>query len=126
MSEERVPAPTASPSATPRRARHLMDPNAPRPVTNRAEEERKLGNVQRWVMSVLAVTTVLHLSLGIVLATEVIDNPQPGAAEGLCVIAGAFGVIAVIIGRVIHRKRVLSWWLLLGLLPMLFGFAYIR
>jgi hypothetical protein len=102
-----------------------MDPDAPRPVRNRSAESRSLTNVQRWVMSVLAVSTILHLSLGLVLATQVVENPQAGAAEGLCVLAGAFGVIAVGTGLAIHGRPILSPWLALGIIPTLLGFWYI-
>ena len=44
----------------PRRRRHLMDPDAPPPVRDHAAENESLSQVQRWVMSVLAVTTIFH------------------------------------------------------------------
>ena len=45
--------------AAPRRARHLMDPNAPqRDTINSVGTTR----VQTWVMSTLVVTTILHLA----------------------------------------------------------------
>lgn len=106
---------------TPRRARHLMDPNAPRPVRDQSREDRSLTRVQRWVMSVLAVSTIAHLAGGIVLAALTIDDPQPGARVGLCIIAGAFGVLSVAVGLAIHGRRVLSPWLILGVLPTVIG-----
>ena len=111
--------------AAPRRARHLMDMNAPRPVRNEAAEKRSITNVQRWVMSVLVVSTVLHFALGLILATKIIENPQPGAAEGLCILAGVFGVLAVVLGRLIHGASWKTPWLLLGVIPTLVGFWYI-
>lgn len=108
-------------STPPRRARHLMDPHAPRPQRDHAAEQKNLTRVQRWVMSVLAVTTVLHMSGALVLFAVTLDDPQPGARVGLCVLAGAFGVIAVALARVIHGRSAVTPWLLLGTLPTLLG-----
>lgn len=105
----------------PRRRSHLMDPDAPRPVRDQAAEEKSLTRVQRWVASVLAVTTIFHLMMGLILAAVVIDNPRPGARIGLCLIAGAFGVIAVALALLIHGRKPLSPWLALGLIPSVVG-----
>ncbi len=104
-------------TTTPRRRRHLMDPANPvRPV-----DDRSLTHVQRWVASTLAVFTIAHLALGIVLAAYETPASATAARIGLTVIAGAFGVIAVGAGLAIHRHRLLSPWLLLGLLPAAAG-----
>jgi hypothetical protein len=81
----------------------------------------KLTHVQRWVMSILATTTILHLSAGIVLAAVLPDDMSTGSAIGLCVIAAAFGVIAVACGMLIHRQKLPSPWLAFGLLPGIVG-----
>jgi hypothetical protein len=104
--------------APPKRRSHLMDPNNP---TRSAAASMSVGQVQKWVMSVLAVTTILHLSAGLMIAAYFIDADRPDARIGLVVIAGAFGVIAVAAGRAIHRVRILSPWLLLGLIPPILG-----
>ena len=44
---------------------------------------------------------------------------------GLCVIAGAFGVVAAGVGRLIHQKPIASTWLLLGLMPGVVGVALV-
>ena len=106
----------------PRRARHLMDPNAPRRTREEHEsEQRSLTHVQRWVMSVLAVTTLFHLQVGLILAALFLDDPRPGAEIGLCLIAGAFGVISVALALLIHGRRPLTPWLLVGLVPAAVG-----
>ena len=106
----------------PRRARHLMDPNAPRRTVEEHErEQRSLTHVQRWVMSVLAVTTLFHLQVGLILAALFLDDPRPGAEIGLCLIAGAFGVISVALALLIHGRRPLTPWLLVGLVPAAVG-----
>jgi len=77
--------------------------------------------VQRWVMSVLAVTTILHLAVGLVVAAFYIDASRTDARVGLNLIAAAIGVLAVATGLVIHGKSALSPWLVLGLAPGLIG-----
>ena len=99
-----------------RRQRHLMDPANPRPATRREDVER-LERVQKWVLSVLIVTTILHLSAGLGIAAQYVDDDAVTAGVGLSVLAGAFGVIAVASGLAIHRKPIASPWLLLGVIP---------
>jgi len=105
----------------PPRRRHLIDPDAPRPVRDRASEDKSLTRVQRWVMSALVVTTILHLMMGLIIAALFIDDPRPGAQVGLCLIAGVFGVIAVAVALAIHGRSPLSPWLLVGLVPSAVG-----
>lgn len=100
-----------------RRPRHLMDPDNPvRPVNDHA-----LTRVQRWVLSVLAVTTILHLSVGLVIGAFFLDESAQVSRFGLCVIGGLFGVVAAGVGRLIHRKPIASWWLAVGFVPGLVG-----
>ena len=95
--------------------------NAPRRVvTDPEKDERDLARVQKWVMSVLAVTTILHLVGGLLIAAVLLDGP-PSSRVGLAVIAGIFGALAVATGRAIHGKQVLSPWLLLGTVPCAVG-----
>ena len=96
-----------------------MDPDAPRRTSPAAE--RSLTRVQRWVMSVLAVTTILHLSAGLVIAALFLPDPTLSSQVGLNVIAGAFGAMAVAAGLAIHGRSLLSPWLALGLVPTLVG-----
>jgi hypothetical protein len=112
---DRTPAPV-------RRPRHLLDPDnlATSHRTSQSSKE-SLHNVQRWVMSVLAVTTILHLAVGLVVAAFYIDAGRTDARVGLNLIAAAIGVLAVATGLVIHGKSALSPWLLLGLVPGLVG-----
>ena len=113
-----LPAPQDRPQ---RKPRHLIDFDAPPPKRDVAREQASLTRVQRWVMSVLAVTTVAHLAVGLVIAALTLDDPSPGAQVGLCVIAGAFGVIGVVLARVIHGKSFHTPWLLVGALPTVIG-----
>lgn len=80
-----------------------------------------VGSVQRWVMSVLAVTTVGHFAAGLVLAAIFLEDGRPGARVGLVVIAGVVGVLGVAAGFAIHQKSPLTPWLVLGLVPAAVG-----
>lgn len=102
--------------------RHLLDLDAPRRVvSDPAAEERNLSRVQRWVMSTLAVITILHMSAGLILAAMFLEDATRASQVGLNVIAGAFGVLAVVVALGIHGRRILSPWLLLGMVPALVG-----
>jgi hypothetical protein len=101
---------------SPRVRKHLMTPGSPRPQNR---EPMSLNRVQRWVLSTLAATTILHLSVGLMVAAAFADRLD--ARVGLLVIGSVFGVIAVAAALVIHQKRPVSGWLLLGLLPGLVG-----
>lgn len=104
--------------------RHLIDPatlGQPRPGRNLAEEKRKLERVQRWVMSVLVVTTVFHLSVGLVIAAALMGEDRGASRYGLVVIAGVLLMGAVGVARAVHRRSPVSPWLLVGLLPTLVG-----
>ena len=105
-----------------RRPRHLLDPNDVHGSHQRTQgTSESLTNVQRWVISVLAVTTILHLAAGVALVAIFVDDDRLDARIGLNVIAGLIGVLAVAAGRLIHGKGPLSPWLLLGLVPGLAG-----
>jgi hypothetical protein len=78
-----------------------------------------LSSVQRWVMSTLAVSTLLHMAGGLVLAAAYVD--ERSSKIGLLVISGAFGVLAWAAGLLIHGRSVVHPLLLLGLLPPVLG-----
>lgn len=98
-----------------------MDPNAPRRAPDPQDLER-LQRVQRRVMSVLLVTTVLHLSAGLVIAADHVDADRLDARIGLNVIATAFMVGGIAATLLINHRSSKSPWLLLGLLPGIVGF----
>jgi len=103
-----------------RRAMHLLDPENPRP-RQQPRGGMTLTTVQMWVLSTLAVSTVLHFAGGLVAAAWYVGESRPGARAGLLGLAGVSGILAVAAGRAIHRKPLLSPWLLLGALPSLVG-----
>lgn len=96
--------------------RHLMDPANPRPQNR---EPMSLGTVQKWVLSTLAATTIMHLAIGLVVAAAFAERLD--ARIGLLVIATAFGLLAMVAALLIHQHRVVSAWLLLGLVPSAVG-----
>ncbi len=100
----------------PQARKHLMTPGSPRPQNN---EPMSIGKVQRWVLSSLAATTIMHLSAGLVVAA--IFSERLDAQIGLLVIGAAFGLIAMVAALVIHQHRLLSPWLLVGLVPSAVG-----
>jgi hypothetical protein len=95
-----------------------MDPAHPqRPSV----ESREITRVRQWVLSVLVTTTILHLSAGLAVAAVFANGTRPGAGVGLNILASVCGVGAVLAARLIHQRRPLSWWLLLGVVPGLVG-----
>ena len=104
-----------------------MDPDNPQRETIRSRDAgpMHLEPVQKWVLSALAFTTIIHLSVGIVIAALYLDDDRASARIGLNVIAAAFGIIAVAAARAIHRKALLSWWLLFGVIPGVVGLVLV-
>jgi len=105
-----------------KRPRHLMDPaNPQREVKSQGTGSMHLEPVQKWVLSILAATTIVHLAFGLVIAAMYVDDTRTDAEIGLNILAGAFGVIAVAVFRAIHQLKLLSPWLLLGVVPTVAG-----
>jgi hypothetical protein len=102
-----------------KRPRHLMDPNNPVRTSNDAS----LTQVQRWVMSVLVVTTMFHLVVGLVVAAAYVD--EQGGKIGLLVISAVFGVLGMAGAFAIHKKSPLTPWLLLGFVPTIIGAVWV-
>jgi hypothetical protein len=111
------------PAQTPvRRPRHLLDPeNLQQSHRSSQSSMESLSSVQRWVMSALAVTTIMHLAAGLVVAAYFIDASRAGARVGLCVIAAVIGMLGVTAARLVHHKTPRSPWLLVGLVPGVVG-----
>jgi len=106
----------------PARPRHLLDPADLHAHHVRSQGSREsLTRVQTWVMSVLAVTTILHLALGAAAVALFAPADRLDARIGANVMAGVIGVLAVAVGFMIHRRSPLTGWLVLGLLPGLVG-----
>ena len=104
----------------PKRQRHLMDPANPRKRAT-PEDLARLARVQRWVVSVLLMTTIIHLSVGLVIASAYVDSDRRDAQIGLNVLASAFGVLSIAAAFAIHKRSLISPWLALGVLPGIVG-----
>ena len=96
--------------------KHLMTPGQPRPQPARS---MSLTSVQRWVMSTLVVSTGLHMAAGLVLAAHYVEPLS--STIGLLVISGAFGLLSMAAGLLIHRASLRHPLMLAGLLPPLVG-----
>ncbi len=93
-----------------------MDPTAPRKAPDPRDLER-LQRVQRRIVSALVITTILHLSVGFVIAADHVHDDRLDAKVALNLIASAFMVGGIAGTLVLNGRRPLSPWLLLGLLP---------
>ena len=80
------------------------------------------AQVQKWVMSTLAILTIGHLSGWIVIVA--LFAPKQSSQDGLLVIASILGLLTVGAFRLIHQWRPLSPWMLIGLAPGVIG-AYL-
>ena len=108
----------------PRRQRHLLDLDNPRPrpaPRRTGKESMSLSQVQKWVMSALAFVTIEHLAAGIAIAAIFTSERFVGVRIGLNVMAAVTGVLAVAAARLIHAKSPLSPWLVVGIVPGLVG-----
>lgn len=105
-------------------AKHLIDPANPRPRRRPEERERdleKLTRVKQWVTSALLVTTMIHFSVGLMIAAMAIDDDRVDARIGLNVIGGILLVAGGVGARLIHAKKPISLWLVPCVLPMFLG-----
>ena len=100
-----------------------MDPDNPRREVRKPSDSgpMHLEPVQKWVLSALAFTTIIHMAGGLVIAAMYVDDSRTDAQIGLNILAAAFGVIAVAVARAIHQRKLVSPWLLLGLVPGIVG-----
>jgi hypothetical protein len=75
------------------------------------------AQVQKWVVTVLVVAILGHLAEGLAIFALMAPESHPASRIGLLIIAGAVGLLAAGGVRAIHGRRLLSSWLLVGLLP---------
>jgi hypothetical protein len=89
------------------------------------ERHTDITIVQQWVLSSLAFVTIEHLATGLVLLAAMMDPSRKGDRIGLLVNAAVFGVVGVVAFRLIHKKRWLTPWLLIGTIPSIVGAYFI-
>ena len=104
------------------RRRGLLDPADLRGSHLRSQGSvRDLEQVRRWVLSVLFVLTIGHLAAGTALVPVIDDELGPVGRVVLLALAIVVGMGAVVTGLLIHGRRPVSAWVLLGALPGLVG-----
>jgi hypothetical protein len=79
-----------------------------------------LARVQQWV----ATTVVVIVGMGIAgplagVSAAMDEGDKAHSVVGIWVMSGLWGVATMAAVLVVHRHRLLSWWLLLGLVPAL-------
>ena len=105
-----------------RRRRGLLDPQDLRGSHLRSQGTQEgLDQVRRWVLSILLVSTILHLAVGIAAIPAFKDDLSTLGQVVLLTVAACVGVIAIVAGRLIHSRSPLSLWLVLGLVPAALG-----
>jgi hypothetical protein len=82
----------------------------------------EVERVQRWVMSALLVTVCTLFATGMAILSGTVD--RAGARPGLLIISGVVGLMAMAGMRAINVKRILTPWLVLGLLPAVIVGSY--
>jgi MFS-type transporter involved in bile tolerance (Atg22 family) len=75
----------------------------------------QVERVQRWVASALVLTVATLFATGMAILSGTVD--RAGARPGLLAISCVVGLMAMAGVRAINLKRILTPWLLLGLLP---------
>lgn len=100
-----------------------MDPNAPRKAPD-PEAVKRLQTVQRRVISALVITTVLHMSAGLIIAADHVGD-RLDAQLGLNLIAAAFNIGGIACTLVLNGRSAKSWLLALGIVPSIFGIWWV-
>lgn len=101
-----------------------MDPDAPRKAADPRDIER-LHRVQRRVVSVLIITTLIHLTVGLVLAADAISDDRRYAQVILVLIGAAFYVLGIAAVCAINKRPLLSWWMLTAAVPIAAGLWWV-
>jgi hypothetical protein len=104
-----------------RRPKHLIDlSNPPRPRQGK-RPAMSLTRVQQWVASAVVFIVGMGIAIPLAAISPFIEEGDgaPGAAVGLWVMSVIWGLATVVGILVVLRHRVLSPWLLVGILPAL-------
>lgn len=113
---------SGGPQATPRRRRGLLDPQDLRGSHLRSQGTAEgLDQVRTWVLSILLVSTILHLAIGVAAIPVFKDDLSSVGQAVMLVVAAGMGVTAVATGRLIHGRSPATPWLVLGLVPAALG-----
>ena len=106
----------------PPRRRGLLNPEDLRGSHLRSQGTAEgLDQVRKWVLSILLVSTILHLAFGVAAIPVFKDDLSTLGRAVMLSVAACIGVTAVVAGRLIHGRAPLSLWLVLGLVPAAVG-----
>ena len=78
-----------------------------------------LTRVQQWVATSIIVMVGMGIAAPLAGVSATIDPGDQGydSVLGIWIMSGLWGVATMVAVLVVHQHRVLSWWLLLWLLP---------
>lgn len=102
-----------------------MDPSQPRKQPSTQDLER-LHRVQRRVVSALIITTLIHLTVGLIIAARYdVAGDRADAKVALVLVGAAFFACGIAASRGINRKPILTWWLATALVPAVLGIWWV-
>lgn len=102
-----------------------MDPNAPRREPD-PEALKRLETVQRRVITALVLTTVAHLTAGLIIAAKLdVAGHRTDAQVALVVIGVLFWNVGIAGVAALNRRPMLTWWHLTALLPLAAGLWWV-
>lgn len=82
--------------------------------------------VQQWIVSAL-ICAVASFPIGALIVTSILKNRDGARSDAitLCVMAAVIGALAVGAGRLMHRLRPISSFVLIGALPGIVAIVYL-
>ena len=86
-----------------------------------------LARVQQWVATTVIVIVGMGIAGPLAGVSAAMDDGDKAAdsVHGIWVMSGLWGVATMAAVLVVHRHRLLSWWLLLGLVPALVALPWV-
>ena len=86
-----------------------------------------ITKVQQWIVSGMLGAFGLSLAASLSYsAWLMMDRDKPDNAWGLWTMGLIVGVLTMGGARLLHKRSVISWWLLLGVVPAAIGYYYLR
>ena len=113
---DQTPGPGEPPQ---RRSKHLLDLNNPPRARQAQRPSMSLTRVQQWVASTVILIVGMGIAIPLAGISPFIEEGQgaPGAAVGLWVMSVVWGLATMVGVLVVLRHRLLSPWLLVGIIP---------
>jgi hypothetical protein len=101
------------------RSKHLLDLNTPPRARQAQRPSMSLTRVQQWVASTVILIVGMGITIPLAGISPFIEEGQgaPGAAVGLWVMSVVWGLATMVGVLVVLRHRLLSPWLLVGIIP---------